>query len=51
MGSRGALVLLLAVAPYRELKGKVKDFEQLTKVPGVNVEKLWAKRAQIAFSL
>ncbi|HLK63989.1 MAG TPA: helix-hairpin-helix domain-containing protein [Bryobacteraceae bacterium] len=40
-----------AIVTYREQNGKLKDFEQLTKVPGTNVEKLRAKRSLIAFSL
>jgi len=40
-----------AIAVYREQKGKFKDFEQLKNVPGVNREKLQAKRSRIAFTL
>lgn len=40
-----------AIVAYREQNGKYKDFEQLTKTPGVSAEKLQAKRSQIAFSL
>ena len=40
-----------AIVEYREQNGKIKDFEQLKKVPGMDMEKLQAKRPQIAFSL
>jgi competence protein ComEA len=40
-----------AIVAYREQNGKLKDFEQLKKVPGVSPEKLQAKRSRIAFSL
>ena len=40
-----------AIVSYRERNTKVKDFEELKKVPGVSVEKLQAKRGLIAFSL
>jgi competence protein ComEA len=40
-----------AIVAYREQNGKLKDFEQLKKVPGVSAEKLQAKRSRIAFSL
>ncbi len=40
-----------AIVAYREQNGKFKDFDQLTKVPGISVEELQAKRPQIAFSL
>jgi competence ComEA-like helix-hairpin-helix protein len=40
-----------AVVTYREQAGKIKDFEQLKQVPGMDQEKLQAKRPQIAFSL
>jgi competence protein ComEA len=40
-----------AIATYRERNGKIKNFEELTKVPAVDVEKLQAKRNLIAFIL
>jgi competence protein ComEA len=40
-----------AIVAYRQKNGKIKDFEQLTKIPGVNVEKLQEKRGWIAFDL
>jgi len=40
-----------AIVAYRARNGNFKDFEQLKKVPGVNSERLQAKRAQIAFSM
>jgi competence protein ComEA len=40
-----------AIVAYRDQNGKFKDFEQLVKTPGVSIEKLQAKRNQIAFSL
>ena len=40
-----------AISTYRERNGKIKDFEELKKVPGVSAEKLQAKRGLIAFSL
>jgi competence protein ComEA len=40
-----------AIVRYREQNGKIKDFEELKKVPGVSAEKLQAKRGLIAFSL
>lgn len=40
-----------AIVSYRERNTKIKDFEELKKVPGVSAEKLQAKRALIAFSL
>ena len=40
-----------AIVAYKEHNGSFKNFEQLTKVPGINLEKLQAKRSQIAFSL
>ena len=39
-----------AIYAYREKNGKIKDFEELKKVPGVNAEQLQAKRGLIAFS-
>jgi competence protein ComEA len=38
-----------AVVVYRERNGKIKNFEDLKKVPGVSTEKLQAKRGLIAF--
>jgi competence ComEA-like helix-hairpin-helix protein len=40
-----------AIVAYRERNNKIKDFEELKKVPGVSAEKLQAKRGLIAFSL
>ena len=40
-----------AIIGYRGKNGKIGDFEQLTKVPGLNAEKLPAKRPLIAFAL
>jgi competence ComEA-like helix-hairpin-helix protein len=40
-----------AIVAYREQNTKIKDFEELKKVPGVSAEKLQAKRGLIAFSL
>jgi competence protein ComEA len=40
-----------AITAYRERNGKIKDFEELKKVPGVSAEKLQPKRGLIAFSL
>lgn len=40
-----------AIVAYRERSGRIKDFEQLTKVPGVSPEKLREKRGWIAFDL
>jgi competence ComEA-like helix-hairpin-helix protein len=40
-----------AIAEYRERNGKIKDFEELKKVPGVSAEKLLSKRGLIAFTL
>jgi len=40
-----------AIVDYRDQNGKLKDFEQLKKVPGVSAEKLQAKRSRIAFTL
>jgi competence ComEA-like helix-hairpin-helix protein len=39
-----------AIYVYREKNGKVKDLEELKKIPGVNPEQLQAKRGLIAFS-
>ena len=40
-----------AIVSYREHNTKIKDFDELRKVPGVSAEKLQAKRGLIAFSL
>jgi competence ComEA-like helix-hairpin-helix protein len=40
-----------AIVAFREQNGTFKDFEQLKKVPGINLERLQAKRPEIAFSL
>jgi competence protein ComEA len=40
-----------AVYAYRQRNGKIKDFEELKKIPGVSAEKLQAKRGLIAFGL
>ena len=40
-----------AILEYREKNGKISDFEQLKRVPGVSAEKLEAKRPLIAFAL
>ena len=39
-----------AIAAYRQEHGKIKDFEELKKVPDVSAEKLQSKRGLIAFS-
>jgi competence ComEA-like helix-hairpin-helix protein len=39
-----------AIVAYRGQNGDFKNFEQFEKTPGVKVEKLAAKRSQIAFS-
>jgi competence ComEA-like helix-hairpin-helix protein len=39
-----------AIAAWREHNGKIKNFEELEKVPGVEPEKLRQKRSLIAFS-
>lgn len=39
-----------AIVAYREQNGKIKDFEELKKIPGVNADKLQAKRGWIAFT-
>ena len=39
-----------AIVDYREKNGKIADFEQLKKVPGVSADKLDAKRPMIAFT-
>ena len=40
-----------AIVEFREKSGKIADFEQLQKVPGLSTDKLQAKRPKIAFSL
>jgi competence ComEA-like helix-hairpin-helix protein len=40
-----------AIVSYREQNTRIKDFEELKKVPGVSAERLQAKRGLIAFSL
>jgi competence ComEA-like helix-hairpin-helix protein len=40
-----------AIRAYREKSGKISDFEQLKRIPGVSAEKLDAKRPLIAFAL
>jgi competence ComEA-like helix-hairpin-helix protein len=40
-----------AIVAFRDQNGNFKDFEQLKKVPGIDLEKLQAKRPEIAFSL
>jgi competence protein ComEA len=39
-----------AIVAYREQNGRINDFEQLKKVPGVDADKLQAKRGCIAFT-
>jgi competence protein ComEA len=38
-----------AIVQYREEKGKFKSFEDLAKVPGIDVSKLEEKKARLAF--
>jgi competence protein ComEA len=38
-----------AVVDYREVKGGIKSFEELLKIPGVDAAKAEAARAKIAF--
>jgi len=38
------------IQAYREKNGKIKDFEELRKIPRVSGEQLQAKRSLIAFS-
>jgi competence protein ComEA len=40
-----------AIVSYRERNTKIRDFEELKRVPGVSAETLQAKRGLIAFSL
>jgi competence ComEA-like helix-hairpin-helix protein len=39
-----------AIASYRNDSGKIKNFDELEKVPGIDVNKLRGKRSFIAFS-
>lgn len=39
-----------AIVAYREHTGKINNFDELTKIPGVDAEKLQAKRGWIAFT-
>jgi competence protein ComEA len=39
-----------AIAEYRDQHGGIKSFDELEKVPGVDLEKLKPKRSLIAFS-
>lgn len=39
-----------AIRAYREKNGKLKDFEDLKKIPGVNPDQLEEKRALITFN-
>jgi len=39
-----------AITAYRQQNGKIRNFEELEKVPGVDPEKLRQKRNLIAFS-
>jgi competence ComEA-like helix-hairpin-helix protein len=39
-----------AITAYRERNGKIRNFEELEKVPGVDPEKLRPKRSLVAFS-
>jgi competence protein ComEA len=39
-----------AIVAYRDRNGKIKDFDQLVSVPGVNAEKLKGNRSLIAFA-
>jgi len=38
-----------AIVAYRERNGKIKDLDELKKVPGVSADRLQAKLAMIAF--
>ena len=38
-----------AVVDYREVKGAIKSFEELSKIPGVDAAKAEAARAKMAF--
>ena len=39
-----------AITSYREQNGKIKNFDELEKVPGIDPERLRQKRGLIAFS-
>jgi competence protein ComEA len=39
-----------AIMVYREQNGKINNFEQLKKIPGVDPDRLQAKRGWIAFT-
>jgi competence ComEA-like helix-hairpin-helix protein len=39
-----------ALVAYREQNGKINDFEKLKKIPGLDADKLQAKRGWIAFT-
>lgn len=39
-----------AIFDYRQKNGKIADFEQLKKIPGVDADKIQAKRGMIAFT-
>jgi competence ComEA-like helix-hairpin-helix protein len=39
-----------AIAAYRDQHGSIKSFDELEKVPGIDPDKLKAKRSLIAFS-
>ena len=39
-----------AILSYREQNGKIRSFDELEKVPGMDPEKLRQKRSRIAFS-
>ena len=38
-----------AIVKYREENGKIKDLEDLKKVPGLDAKKLEAKKEKLAF--
>jgi competence protein ComEA len=39
-----------AIIAYRTKNGRIQDFEQLLKVPGIDLEKVREKRSRIAFA-
>jgi competence ComEA-like helix-hairpin-helix protein len=39
-----------AIVAYRQHNGKIADFDQLTKIPGLDAGKIQAKRGWIAFT-
>ena len=39
-----------AIVTFREKNGKIQDFEQLLKVPGIDLDKIREKRSWIAFA-